>query len=523
MPGFPLAAIGAGLGLFAKQYQEQQAAAERNKMLQMQLAMFQQQMKDRQSQMSAADAAAGLALSGGGMGTGIQSTPGGASAVPPIGGGMPFAPPVPPMSGRDLGGGLRAGGALASGDDIKQRESGGNYNVGYGGADLSNAPLDQYGFPQWPGKMGPAGMSHAAGAYQFQPGTWRPYAEKLGIHDFSPQSQDAVFNAAHAAEGDRPWAASAPPGGQQMAQAGPQTATDAGTVQLPNGLSVPPPEAMDFGQIVRAIHTQHPEFDNRTLLQAAEIAQKDHLGPAYKQAFDRWKALQEIGQGQQRIDLTRSGQAETERYHNVEAGQGQQRIDLTGQAQKEAGRHNVATEDEAKRAHDLTAKGAANRLQAQVGKTQQAQQMATTQMKTLADRARRLYQAVEENPNLVGARGFGQRVIGGIGEQLGVTKEDPAVADFKAQVQLLQAQLQKPLLGARYFSSRAQQQMDQLVPALARLDNPTAVKAALRNLAETLEGTAQATEAAGQGIGADYSHMSDQELLQSIDIQPGQE
>jgi hypothetical protein len=313
------------------------------------------------------------------------------------------------------------------------------------------------------------------------------------------------------------------PGGQQMAQAGPQTATDAGTVQLPNGLSVPPPEAMDFGQIVRAIHTQHPEFDNRTLLQAAEIAQKEHLGPAYKQAFDRWKATQELGQGQQRIDLTRRGQAETERYHNVEAGQGQQRIDLTGQAQKETGRHNVATEDEAKRAHDLTAKGAANRLQAQVGKTQQAQQMATTQMKTLADRARRLYQAVEENPNLVGARGFGQRVIGGIGEQLGVTKEDPAVADFKAQVGLLQAQLQKPLLGARYFSGKAQEQMAQLVPALARLDNPTAVKAALRNLAETLEGTAQATEAAGQGIGADYSHMSDQELLQSIGIQSGQQ
>jgi hypothetical protein len=227
MPGFPLAAIGAGLGLFAKQYQEQQAAAERNKMLQMQLAMFQQQMQDRQKQQQLASAEWQSMLGDTG-GTGVQPTPGGASAVPPVGGGMPFSAPVPPMSGRDLGGGLRAGGALASGDDIKQRESGGNYNVGYGGADLSNAPLDQYGFPQWPGKMGPAGMSHAAGAYQFQPGTWRPYAEKLGIHDFSPQSQDAVFNAAHAAEGDRPWAASAPRGGQQMAQAGPQTATDAG-------------------------------------------------------------------------------------------------------------------------------------------------------------------------------------------------------------------------------------------------------------------------------------------------------
>ena len=36
MPGFPLAAIGAGLGLFAKQVQEQRAQQERNAMLQMQ-------------------------------------------------------------------------------------------------------------------------------------------------------------------------------------------------------------------------------------------------------------------------------------------------------------------------------------------------------------------------------------------------------------------------------------------------------------------------------------------------------
>ena len=233
MPGFPLAAIGAGLGIWAKNMQEQQAQRERNAMLQMQLQRFQQEQQDRQKQQQLASAEWQSMLGDTG-GSSVQPTPGGAAAVPPVGGGMPFAPPVPqPMSGRDLGGGLRAGGALTSGADIKQRESGGNYNVGYGGTDLSNAPLDQYGFPIWPGKMGPAGMSHAAGAYQFQPGTWRPYAQKLGIKDFSPASQDAVFEAAHAAEGDKPWAASAPRGGspreQQMAQAGPQTATDAGS------------------------------------------------------------------------------------------------------------------------------------------------------------------------------------------------------------------------------------------------------------------------------------------------------
>ena len=178
------------------------------------------------------------------------------------------------------------------------------------------------------------------------------------------------------------------------------------------------------------------------------------------------------------------GRTETARSHRATEALGEGRLG-------EEVRSHKASED-------IRTKG----LSEKIGKTQQQQQLATTQMKTLADRARRLYQAVEENPSLVGARGFGQRMIGGIGEQLGVTHEDPAVADFKAQVSLLQAQLQKPLLGARYFSGKAQEQMSALVPALARLDNPTAVKSALRNLAEVLESTAGATEAAGQGVGA---------------------
>lgn len=84
---------------------------------------------------------------------------------------------------------------------IKQYESNNNYNVGYGGADLSKAPLDEYGFPSWEGKDG----SHAAGAYQFEPATWRKYASQLGIKDFSPESQDAVARLAYLNEGFSPW------------------------------------------------------------------------------------------------------------------------------------------------------------------------------------------------------------------------------------------------------------------------------------------------------------------------------
>ena len=112
------------------------------------------------------------------------------------------------------GGALVHGGGAPSGTDtaalVRKYESGGNYNVGYGGADLSNAPLSATGFPQWPGKMGPSGISHAAGGYQFEPGTWNQYAKPLGITDFSPQSQDRVFQADYAQRGLRDWSSDKP-------------------------------------------------------------------------------------------------------------------------------------------------------------------------------------------------------------------------------------------------------------------------------------------------------------------------
>jgi len=129
-------------------------------------------------------------------------------------------------SGSTGGGGaaapLSAGGDVGSDPsetDIIGRESGGKPYVGYGGVDLSNKPLNQFGFPIWEGRMGPAGISHAAGLYQFQPGTWATYAGPLGIKDFSPESQRKVYLAARAAEGARPWAASAGGGGGRAAAA----------------------------------------------------------------------------------------------------------------------------------------------------------------------------------------------------------------------------------------------------------------------------------------------------------------
>ena len=60
-------------------------------------------------------------------------------------------------------------------------------NEGVGGIDLQGAPRDAYGFPQWSG----FGSSHAAGEYQFQPGTWDPLASTYGLNFSNPQDQSA--------------------------------------------------------------------------------------------------------------------------------------------------------------------------------------------------------------------------------------------------------------------------------------------------------------------------------------------
>lgn len=70
-------------------------------------------------------------------------------------------------------------------------ESGGDYSIGWGGTNLSGYPVDQYGFPKWSGKIGPDGISHAAGAYQFQPGTWAEVAADYGLNFQNNADQDA--------------------------------------------------------------------------------------------------------------------------------------------------------------------------------------------------------------------------------------------------------------------------------------------------------------------------------------------
>lgn len=65
---------------------------------------------------------------------------------------------------------------------------GADYNSLYG----KNRTFDDFShFPNSFGGIGPGGQpTHAAGRYQFEPGTWARAAKALGLKDFSPASQD---------------------------------------------------------------------------------------------------------------------------------------------------------------------------------------------------------------------------------------------------------------------------------------------------------------------------------------------
>lgn len=185
----------------------------------------------------------------------------------------------------------RPSGGASSVDDstvaalVRKYESGGNYNAGYNGrgpaADLSNAPLNQYGFPQWSGNMGPQGISHAAGAYQFEPKTWEQYAKPMGISDFSPGSQDKVFNAAYADQGIKPWSRNAKlmgeynaGGGSSGAGAAQQNAQLAQSTQQLTQAQQQATTAQGTASAAISTNAQDLNQDNQALGQHAASAQR---------------------------------------------------------------------------------------------------------------------------------------------------------------------------------------------------------------------------------------------------------
>ena len=550
MPGFggALAGLGAGLGQFAQQQNQQQSK-------QLQDLLLALKLQDAQRQRQASDAAASFALSPGGISGGSSSGlgrlgggMGGAPPMPqmpqaaPVGGATPPAPYTPPAPTGGFGTGGAASGA-ATLQTLLQSVSQEALPPGYRAVVTSgNRPGAQV--------AGTGGVSqHALGnAIDVQiigPNGPIPNTgdDTTGLYE---KLATTMYRVAPQLRGKLAWGGNfttGPAGGPKdlmhfdlggdrgrfgtlAAEAG--GASGGAAPQQPQAPPAasnipPPPDPYDPNSVARALKQLHPEMDNQTLMDAVAMVGAQ-AAPQAKQRYDRWK-------NQADITLRQNQQGETGRHNVVEEGQGQQRIGLEAGAHAETGRHNVVEEGlaqqertEAERSHKASEAARDKAFGAKVDKQQQATTLATTQMKTLADRARRLMAAVEADPSLVGGKGIIGRAVGSIGEQTGFYN-DPKLAardNFRSELQLLQTQLQKPLLGSRYFSGKAQERLDKVVPGMERLDNPTLVKSALRNIAESLEETAGATEAASRGVGADFSHLSDQELLQQLGAQPQQ-
>lgn len=78
---------------------------------------------------------------------------------------------------------------------LRTLESGNDYTSLYGGghfADFRQHPSIKTPWNPlpWKGVLTKGGWTHAAGAYQFEPGTWAGVAKLGGLTDFSPASQD---------------------------------------------------------------------------------------------------------------------------------------------------------------------------------------------------------------------------------------------------------------------------------------------------------------------------------------------
>lgn len=192
MAGFPFMAMGAGLGQGAEAIQRQQQA-------QLQMALQRLAMQQHQQEQEAAKVAWPAAM-GGGLDAG-QMSPLGGMGGGGMGGGlglpgatpmqMPQAPPSPPpmpVAGRDLGGGLRAGGGMDMRPPVGSPENDRITNLivqdESGGRNINQQVVPPGGgYNPSVGRV--TGPSSASGLGQFIDSTWRDVAPKVGAGQYA--------------------------------------------------------------------------------------------------------------------------------------------------------------------------------------------------------------------------------------------------------------------------------------------------------------------------------------------------
>jgi len=223
----------------------------------------------------------------------------------------------------------------------------------------------------------------------------------------------------------------------------------------------------------------------------------------------------ESGRAEQTAQREQTMEAETRRYHDIEAGQ------------------RATTEAETKRYHDLVAAGRETKSAQSIQKKQMEAEKQIGDQEELARNADELAKMVTKNPALVGTKGALGRLKGTIQENApewtGIHEaENPDVAAFANRINMLQAKLQKTLLGSRYYSGLAQRKLDAIVPALGALTAPSTTLSALNDIANTLRSEAKQQRTilgrmklTPEEAAPDYGSMTTEELIELRQQQKG--
>lgn len=178
---------------------------------------------------------------------------------------------------------------------IIPRESGAKAYVGAGGADLSNTPLDQTGFPAWAGiparrpQDAARGLrEYSAGLYQITRDNWHAIAPSLGITDFSPESQRLVAHELYRRYGMAPWAATS--GGSGVASSAAAASAPADLDGRIAAIGAAPGYTDRQKELAIGIATrQHAEWSRATAGERAQLVQSTRDGVAMLATGADWQ------------------------------------------------------------------------------------------------------------------------------------------------------------------------------------------------------------------------------------------
>jgi len=165
--------------------------------------------------------------------------------------------------------------------------------------------------------------------------------------------------------------------------------------------------------------------------------------------------------------------------------------------------HRAATELHAKVQEDL----GKEKLGLLQGKTADTVKAKASELQSLSDQIAEIEKIVTEHPEYVGAVGLGTRLYGSTVGQVIPSQQQKGAAELKSKIETLQTRLNKPFLGAHYFTGQALEQLETLVPGLGALDDQTTTLTALEQVKGLIDSQVGAISSAASDVVTDSSNL----------------